>query len=204
MLTRRSVLLSTAALTVAFALRLAPAQAQGAQVATAVDFVHKTGDELIGIINGSGTLASKQTQLLPIIDKSVDVDGIAAFCLGRYMRTATPQQQKDYLALFHNVLLKSVSGKLGEYAGVRLTVGRGDAREDGQVVVSTVIERPNNQPNNVDWLIETQGGAPKIIDVVAEGTSLRLTQRSDYNSYLSRNGGNVQALIDAMKRQVGA
>jgi phospholipid transport system substrate-binding protein len=37
--------------------------------------------------------------------------------------------------------------------------------------------------------------------VVAEGTSLRLTQRSDYASYLSRNNNNVQALIDAMRQQ---
>ncbi len=28
-------------------------------------------------------------------------------------------------------------------------------------------------------------GSPKIVDVIAEGTSLRLTQRSDYASYLA-------------------
>ena len=47
------------------------------------------------------------------------------------------------------------------------------------------------------------GGGPKIVDVVAEGTSLRLTQRDDYASYLARNNDSVQALIDALKRQVG-
>jgi phospholipid transport system substrate-binding protein len=40
--------------------------------------------------------------------------------------------------------------------------------------------------------------------VVAEGTSLRLTQRSDYSSYLSHNGNNVDTLISAMRRQVAA
>jgi phospholipid transport system substrate-binding protein len=37
--------------------------------------------------------------------------------------------------------------------------------------------------------------------VIAEGTSLRLTQRSDYAAFLSRNGNSVQALIDALKQQ---
>jgi phospholipid transport system substrate-binding protein len=46
------------------------------------------------------------------------------------------------------------------------------------------------------------GGSPKIVDVVAEGTSLRLTQRSDYASYLSQHGNNVDALIAAMKAQL--
>jgi phospholipid transport system substrate-binding protein len=38
--------------------------------------------------------------------------------------------------------------------------------------------------------------------MLAEGTSLRLTQRDDYYSYLARNNNSVQALIDAMRRQV--
>ena len=64
-----------------------------------------------------------------------------------------------------------------------------------------VVNRPNNPPAKVDWVISMGSGGPKIVDVVAEGTSLRLTQRSDYASYITRNGNNVQALIDAMKQQ---
>ena len=60
------------------------------------------------------------------------------------------------------------------------------------------MTRPNNAPNKVDWVVTSSGGAPKIIDVVAEGTSLRLTQRSDYAAFLSRNNNNVGALIEAL------
>jgi phospholipid transport system substrate-binding protein len=68
--------------------------------------------------------------------------------------------------------------------------------------VSTVVERPNNPPTNVDWVVSNPGSDPKIIDVVAEGTSLRLTQRQDYASYLSHNNNSIDALIDAMRQQV--
>jgi phospholipid transport system substrate-binding protein len=68
--------------------------------------------------------------------------------------------------------------------------------------VATVVERPNNPPTNVDWIISKPTSDPKIIDVVAEGTSLRLTQRQDYASYLSRNNNNIEALINAMRQQV--
>jgi phospholipid transport system substrate-binding protein len=37
--------------------------------------------------------------------------------------------------------------------------------------------------------------------VLAEGTSLRLTQRSDYASYLSHNNYDINALITAMRQQ---
>ena len=42
----------------------------------------------------------------------------------------------------------------------------------------------------------------KVIDVIAEGTSLRLTQRSDYAAYLTRNNNDVDALINAMRQQL--
>ena len=64
------------------------------------------------------------------------------------------------------------------------------------------MDRPNSPPTNVQWIIGNPAGDPKIVDVVAEGTSLRLTQRSDYASYLSHNNNNIDALISAMQQQV--
>ena len=54
----------------------------------------------------------------------------------------------------------------------------------------------------MQWLIADVNGQPKIEDVIAEGTSLRLTQRSDYVSYLQHNGESVQALINALRQQL--
>jgi phospholipid transport system substrate-binding protein len=180
-----------------------PHSAARAEAATdsASAFVKSTGEQLVAVVNGAGSIQDKRPKLARIVEAAVDVDGVAKFCLGRFWRTATPEQQKQYMALFHDVLVNSVTGNLGDYQGVRLTVGRTQQREDTQVVTTTV-ERPNNPPSQVDWVVSQDSGKPKIVDVVAEGTSLRLTQRSDYAAYLSRNGNNVQALIDAMRQQV--
>ncbi|HST74598.1 MAG TPA: ABC transporter substrate-binding protein [Acetobacteraceae bacterium] len=201
MLTRRTLLQLTGAASMLALLGpalAAPALAQSAQQATA--FVKSTGDALVAVVNGSGSPSDKRHQLQQVIDSTVDVDEIARFCLGRFWRQATPDQQRQYIGLFHEVLLNNIAAKLGEYQGVRFVMGRAQEREDTDVV-NTTVERPNNPPTQVDWIVSTATGQPKIIDVVAEGTSLRLTQRSDYASYLSRNGNNVKALIDAMQKQ---
>ena len=70
-----------------------------------------------------------------------------------------------------------------------------------EAYVGTVVQRPNAAPTNVRWVVSTATGKPKIVDVVAEGTSLRLTQRSDYSSYLSHNGNNIESLLSAMRNQ---
>ncbi|HEY6431680.1 MAG TPA: ABC transporter substrate-binding protein, partial [Acetobacteraceae bacterium] len=116
---------------------------------------------------------------------------------------ATPQQQQQYLDLFHRVLVGSIDAKIGEYQGVTFTIGRTVTRAEGQVV-STIINRPGQAPADVDWVVQTVNGSPKIVDVIADGTSLRLTQRSDYSSFIVHNNESIQALLDAMKKQVSS
>jgi phospholipid transport system substrate-binding protein len=175
------------------------ARAQDTEKASA--FVKSTGDRLVAIVNGPGSASTKRAAMTQILNMDVDVDGIGRFCLGRFWRQATPEQQKQYLALFHEVLVTNITAKLGEYQGVTFTMGRAKP-QDEEAVVSTTVVRPNNAPTAVDWIIANPSSAPKIIDVVAEGTSLRLTQRQDYASYLTHNNNNVDALIAAMKNQV--
>jgi phospholipid transport system substrate-binding protein len=98
------------------------------------------------------------------------------------------------------VLVTNIASKLGEYRGVKLAVVRG-RQQDDDAIVTTIVERPNNAPTTVDWVIGQPASSPKIIDVIAEGTSLRLTQRQDYASYLSHNNNDVDALIKAMLQQ---
>ncbi len=167
----------------------------------ATAFVQATGDKLVSIVNGNLSLADKRQTLARVIDSAVDVNSVAQFCLGRFWRTASSKEQQEYTQLFHAVLVNNISGKLGEYQGVSFTVGRAEARDDTQVVDTTVV-RPNNAPVDVQWVISEASGSPRIVDVIAEGTSLRLTQRSDYASYLVRNNNSVQALIEAMRQQI--
>ena len=177
-----------------------PGFAQGATGAASA-FVKSIGDKLVAVVNGPESSREKRANLTTIIDGAVDVDGVARFCLGRFWRNASAEQQQRYTELFHQVLANNITAKLGEYRGVRFTMGRAQMRDDN-AAVSTVVERPNNPPTNVDWIISNPTTAPKIIDVIAEGTSLRLTQRQDYASYLSRNNDNIDALINAMRQQV--
>lgn len=160
----------------------------------------RTAKQLIAVIDSPAPDAQKRAQLQQIIDRSVAVEQIARFCLGRFWRTATPQQQQDYVQQFHHVLLTSITGHLGEYKGITYSLGR-PVPGQGGVEVPSVMNRPGQPSANLTWVVADIGGGPKIIDVLAEGTSMRLTQRSDYDSFLNQHGGNVGALVAALKRR---
>ncbi len=132
----------------------------------------------------------------------MDVAKIARFCLGRFWASATPPQQAQYTTIFHQVLLNNISGHLGEYPRRDLHDAGRDARRARTRWSAPSINRPNQPTANVQWVVDSSGGAPKVVDVVAEGTSLRLTQRSDYASYLGRHGGDISALLTALQQQL--
>jgi phospholipid transport system substrate-binding protein len=190
-------------LTAAALLALTAAPRAAAQAPGASAFVDGFARDLTGIVNGPQSAAQKKAALGPVIDSHVDVAKIARFCLGRFWSTATPAQQEQYTTIFHQVLLNNIRGHLGEYQGVTYTM-RGETPQGANTLVGTVINRPNAPSANVQWVVESVGGAPKVVDVVAEGTSLRLTQRSDYASYLSRHGNDISALLAALQNQLNA
>lgn len=178
-----------------------PANAQATVRAAA--FVKDLGDQLVAAVNGSGSTKDKSDALARIIDANVDVQGVARFCLGRFWQLATPQQRREYESLFHHVLISSITSRIGEYKGVRFTIGRTTPLPEGDVVATT-ISGPQRAPALVEWVVNDVGGSPKIVDVKAEGTSLRITQRNDYASFIVHHHDSVQALVDALRRQVSA
>jgi len=166
----------------------------------ATDFIKATGVKLVAAINAAGSIEQRRVVVGTIIDSDVDVNAVARFCLGRFWRTATPAQQQQYLGLFRNMLAANIAIKLGDYRGVTFTVGKAQDRDEGEIV-STVVARPNNPATNIQWVVANPTADPKIVDVIAEGTSLRLTQRDDYAAFLSQHGNNVDALLGAIRQQ---
>ena len=46
-----------------------------------------------------------------------------------------------------------------------------------------LVERTGAPPVQVTWAVSPEADNPRILDVIAEGVSLRLTMRADYNAY---------------------
>jgi phospholipid transport system substrate-binding protein len=203
MLTRRKSITLIATLPAAVALpAILPRPALASPAGDrAVAFIKETGAKLVAAIDAEGSIEQRRQVLGGIIDANVDVDGVARFCLGRYWNTATPPQQQQYLKLFRDMLVANISSKLGDYRGVTFDVGTVQDRDTGEVV-ATIVKRPNNPPANLQWLVANATTTPKIIDLVAEGTSLRLTERDDYASFLSQHGGHLDALLEALRKQI--
>lgn len=212
MIERRALLLSSggaAALAVlggtglgSLASGLARAQ-QPADIGRASAFIQATGQELVAAINDTrASAAARRDRVAQVLRRAVDIDGVGRFILGRWWRQASPAEQQEYMRLFEETLIRNLSARFGEYQGVRFALGRTQQRTEEDVLVNTVIERPNSPAFSLDWRVGEVHGQPRVVDVIAEGTSLRLTQRSEYSSVIQRNNGQIGALLAAMRQQI--
>lgn len=201
----RRVLLGAFALIPALA--LAPAGLTGVARAAAPSgpvaqsFIKQSGAKLVAIVNGPGTDAQKGASLRSLVNNIVAVNQIGKFVLGRYWRVATPAQRAEYMKLFSRTLAYNITLQIRAYKGVTFKTGRVTTGPEGEMV-ATRVSRQGQSPAHVQWVVDTVAGQPKIVDVVVEGTSLRVTERSEYSSVINDHGGQIAALLTAMKQQL--
>ena len=165
-------------------------------------WLENIGDRMVSVVNSNVSKQEQKNSCLEILNQYVDVDTIGRFCLGRFWRIATPDQQKHYLQLFHSVLINAITDRLGEYKGVSFQIGKVSPAEGNNRSIETIIRRPKQPDVTVQWIIRTSNGAPRIVDIVGENASLVVTQRDDYTSFIARNGNKVEALLSALERQI--
>ena len=198
------VMISRRFLLVGFAgLVSTPARAQQMDITRATAFVDRAGQDLVNAINDPRlNQTQRRDKVASVLRYAIDIEGTGRFILGRYVRQASPAELQDYLKLFDEIIIRNLSARFGEYRGVKFSLGRSQQRTEEDALVSTLIERPNSPSFTLDWRVAEINGQPKVVDVIAEGTSLRLTTRSEYAAVIQRNSGRVASLLEAMRGQI--
>ena len=172
-------------------------------LARATAFIQAAGNELVAAINDPRLdLTTRRNRVAAVLRRTIDVEGTGRFILGRYVRQASPAELAEYNRLFDDIIVRNLSARFGEYRGVRFSLGRSQQRTEEDALVNTIVERPNAAPFSLDWRVSEINGQPRVVEVIAEGTSLRLTTRSEYAAVIQRGGGRVAPLLDAMRNQI--
>lgn len=153
--------------------------------------VDKLGREAITTLtNGQLGQSEIETQFLSLLNRDFDVNKIAQFVLGRYGRTATPEQMTQFREIFTQRLKKAYANRFKEYKGVTFTTK--DSREDnGYGIVNSIIQKPGGEAIPVEWWVKNG----KIYDVVISGISMKITLRDEYTSLLASHSGNMDSFI---------
>ncbi len=170
----------------------------------ALAFVRRVGHDMPTILSGAHTIDEKRARLLPFIARVVDVDSAARYCLGRFWAHATPGQQQAFSGLFLSVLVNEIAMWTGNYENPGITASvemQKPVVQADQTEVPTIVKVGQAPPAHITWFVNMRGEQPRILDVAAEGISLRATERGDLMGYLSQHGGDVDGLIAVLRQR---
>jgi phospholipid transport system substrate-binding protein len=177
------------------------AAAPNAIAADANVFMSELWTRAVEVLDKKAPLTERLTRFRQLFQADFDGPGIARFVLGRYWRTASEQEQQEYMKLFEDYVIFVYGTRLSHFNGETFKV-RGSRTDESGTVVSTDIISPSGEPPiKVDWRLVADRGAFKINDVIIEGISMMVTQRSEFASIIQRHGGKVGGLLALMREK---
>ncbi|WP_288379479.1 phospholipid-binding protein MlaC [uncultured Massilia sp.] len=185
-------LIATAAATVAFATSAIAAEAPDALVkrisADVIDTVKADKDIQAG--NRAKIMDLVNSKILP----HVDAEKMTQQAAGRYWRQATPEQQKQLIKEFTNLLVYTYAGALSQIKNetVEFKPFRAEANAT-DVEVRSQVNVSRGEPITLNYRLSNGPQGWKIYDINVLGAWLVQTYTSTFASEIGKNG--VDGLI---------
>ena len=203
MLSRRIAL----ALFVAMGLMLiAPSMSNAAT--DAGKFISDLGDRAIKLLTDKdASLQDQELRFRDLLREGFAIEPIAKFVLGPHLRRASDSEVAEFVRLFEDYIVSLYASQFRNYSGetfqVKRVVDLETKRGDLQVV--TEVTRGSGQPPlRVDFQVRPVQESFKILDLKFEGVSMIIAQRDDFSTFITNNGGKVQALNDELRKKTAA
>lgn len=188
----------TVAVIAFFALVPQLAAAEKTDPAQAAKFIETLSGETLTVLQaGDSTLEQREAHVREILARSFDLQTIGRFVLGKAWNRASPEQRQEYQAVFAEFILRTYSRRLGGYAGEEFKIVEAKPLGKRDAVVITEISRPSGPPLEAGWRIRSGNNGLRILDLIVEGVSLAVTQRSEFQTVVNSQG--VDGLIESLR-----
>lgn len=144
----------------------------------------------------------KATQFVDgAIEAHVDFDRVSMLILGKFWKTATPEQQAKFKKEFRMLLVRTYTTAFTEYAdwSIRYLPLKMDGA-DKRVVVRTEILQSGAPPVAVNYRMANVKGDWKVYDVLIEGISLIQNYRTSFTNQVAQTGSLDKLIAELAQR----
>ncbi len=192
--TRRSFL--TALLAVCL-LPLLPRGAWAVTPSAASGLVQQVATEITRIINSGQSESAMISDFERMMGRYADMPTIAQSVLGPAARSASAGQISAFATAFRAYMSRKYGRRFREFIGGTVTVA--GAQDTGRYVeVVSTVDMRGEAPFEVRFRVWDRSGQPLFIDMLIEGVSLVISERAEIGALLDRNGGSIDATIQAL------
>ena len=191
---------------VALIIAATPANADQ-HLAASSEFIQMLADRAINTLTADGqTPEVRRQEFRGLFREGFAINGIARFVLGRYWRGASEADRTEYMALFEDVIVNTWADRFSEYSGEKFEVQQAinapsAHKAESVAIVRSLFFTDPQTPVRIDWRVASRGDIYKITDVMVEGISMANTQRDEFSSVIRSNSGEINALLDILRKK---
>lgn len=165
--------------------------AQPAQGATPREEIQSAVEKVLAILKDpnlkpENKRAERIAQLRQVIFPKFDFTEMARRSLGADWQRRSPDQQKEFVKLFTDLIESSYVTNLDSYNGEKVSF-TGEKQDGEYAQVDTKITSNKGEDSTVSYKLHQSDGRWKIYDVVIENISIVNNYRSQFNRVIARS-----------------
>src|SRR6266498_1569024 len=168
------------------------------------DHVRQTVDKLLAILKDprlkqEGKKNERREELKKVIYQRFDFTEMARRSLGPEWRRHTPEEQKEFVKLFTDLLERTYLGQIESYNGEKVQY-LSEREDHSYAEVQTKLVNNKGQEFSVNYRLHNGNGDWKVYDVVSEDISLVNNYRAQFSRVLASS--SYQELVHRMKDKI--
>jgi phospholipid transport system substrate-binding protein len=168
--------------------------------------IKQTAEQVLSALEKNGKGANKDADkvyqlVTDIILPHLDFRAMSKLALGKNWRKATKSQQLRFVDAFKDMLIRTYSKSLTEYAGqqIEFLPYQPPAKGKRTVVVKTQIKQETGPAIPIDYRLRIKDDIWKVYDIKIDGISLVTNYRNSFASDVRKVG--MDGLIDKLIRK---
>ena len=144
---------------------------------------------------------ARDAALSSLLAASLDYDDLARRSLGKHWEPLTPEQQKLYNELFHQLLERTYVKALSHKSpNTNYTLEWDDERKEGKNAHVVVIALFEDTETEIDFFLTPKGDGWLIHDMTYDGASVEKTYQKNHGKIIEEEG--FDALAAKMRERI--
>jgi len=151
-------------------------------------------------LKGEAGKKVKEQRIVVIADKMFDFVELSKRTLGLNWNKFTPEQRKEFVALFKTILKDAYIDKITAYTDEKVNFTKETPLSETTIEVQSVVATKNAQVP-IYYRVIKKDSDWKVYDVVIEGVSLISNYRTQFREILGNNP--PETLLETLRKKVG-
>jgi len=167
------------------------------------DQMKQTVDKVLDILNNKelkkpGKVKERRTAIRKAVGEKFDFEEMAKRSLALYWKQRTPEEKKEFVSLYSDLLERSYIKKIENYSDEKI-IYTDEKIDDGYAIVKTKILTKRNVEIPIEYRLLKKNNKWDVYDVVIEGVSLVNNYRNQFSKIIRTS--SYEELVKRMQNK---